>query len=114
MKAEHRKELKTNTLVATLKSVGQGLKEGPSRRTVVVTGIILLVGLLVVIWVVVKNASDKRASHRWEQLYTSSTMDDLKAFRENYGDNYPRLVKLKNQYDPMNLFRLNANVVPTA
>ena len=39
--------------------------------------------------------------------------DDLKAFRDNYGDNYPRLVKLKNQHDPKNLFRLNANVVPT-
>jgi hypothetical protein len=30
----------------------------------------------------------------------------------NYGANYPRLVKLKQQYDPMNLFRLNSNVAP--
>lgn len=32
---------------------------------------------------------------------------------ENYRHNYPRLVQVKNKYDPKNLFRLNANVQPS-
>ncbi len=40
--------------------------------------------------------------------------DDEQRLRATYGDNYPRLVKLKNKYDPTNLFRLNANIKPTA
>ena len=38
--------------------------------------------------------------------------DDEQRLRATYGDNYARLVKLKNQYDPSNLFRLNANIRP--
>ena len=33
--------------------------------------------------------------------------------RRAYGENYERLVALKQQYDPTNLFRLNQNISPT-
>ena len=32
--------------------------------------------------------------------------------RATYGDNYPKLVQVKNKYDPDNLFRMNANIRP--
>ena len=46
-------------------------------------------------------------------FYTNLNEDSEKKTWGNYGENYPRLVELKNKYDPMNLFRLNANIKPT-
>ena len=34
--------------------------------------------------------------------------------RDAYGENYERLVALKDEYDPANLFRLNQNIEPTS
>ena len=48
-------------------------------------------------------------------FYTNDVADDatVASINANYRENYPRLVALKNKYDPTNLFRLNANVQPT-
>ena len=41
-------------------------------------------------------------------------LTDADAARSSYGDEtYARLVSLKNDYDPTNVFRLNANIAPS-
>ncbi len=40
--------------------------------------------------------------------------DPKRRVRDSYGINFERMIELKNKYDPSNLFRLNANVEPTA
>jgi FAD/FMN-containing dehydrogenase len=46
-------------------------------------------------------------------FYTNLNEEDESKTWGNYGENYPRLVEIKNMYDPTNLFRLNANIKPT-
>ncbi len=49
-------------------------------------------------------------------FYVADTSPDATAdeVRDNYRRNHERLVAVKNRYDPGNLFRLNANIAPTA
>jgi hypothetical protein len=37
---------------------------------------------------------------------------DPKSTDRNYGPNFTRLAGVKRQFDPLNLFRLNANIKP--
>jgi hypothetical protein len=47
-------------------------------------------------------------------FYVNLNDDTEKKTYSNYGDNYPRLVGVKNRFDPDNLLRMNANIQPSA
>ena len=61
----------------------------------------------------VRDYSDAVAPHSEPGGYINF-MDDDDAGRaqENFGGNYDRLLKLKRQYDPDNLFHINQNIAP--
>jgi FAD binding domain/Berberine and berberine like len=76
-------------------------------------------------WPTADGVDEKVAKMRaaWKELepltqgfYTNYTGSEIATAgqRENFGPNFERLVALKAKYDPMNLFRLNANVPPKA
>ncbi len=67
MKAEHRKELMTNSLAQTLEHTVQRLKEGPSRSTVVVLVVVGLAVLLFFVWRWFSQNAQESDSGRWLQ-----------------------------------------------
>jgi len=53
-------------------------------------------------------------AHHTDGYYTNESSDEpASKVHANYQGNFERLLALKNRYDPGNLFRLNANIVPT-
>ena len=59
------------------------------------------------------RADWKRLEPYTHGFYVNLNDDSEKKTYANYGVNYPRLVEVKNRYDPTNLLRLNANIRPT-
>ena len=62
------------------------------------------------------------AVNYWEDLhpysaggaYVNFMMDEGQSrVQATYGDNYERLVQVKNKYDPENLFKVNQNINPS-
>jgi FAD/FMN-containing dehydrogenase len=75
------------------------------------------------------DANDTEANIRWSREivaalqpaasaayytnYDGDAVDDVRA-RAAFGANYDRLARTKSTYDPLNLFRLNSNIAPSA
>jgi FAD/FMN-containing dehydrogenase len=56
------------------------------------------------------NAAWGRLSRFMTGFYSNLTSADQKSIDDNFGPNRARLVRTKRQFDPGNLFRLNANI----
>ncbi len=80
--------------------------------------------LSIVGWKYGEDGSDhiRYIKSQWTQLepytrgfYTNDMFDETTpVVNANYRENYPRLLKIKQEYDPTNLFRLNPNIRPSA
>ena len=56
----------------------------------------------------------KTMQYATDGFYTNEVSDESQRVQHaNYQGNFKRLLKVKNQYDPGNLFRLNANIQPS-
>jgi tetratricopeptide (TPR) repeat protein len=83
MKAEHRKELRTNVLADTLGRAIQGVKRGPSRNTVLVGSLVLLAVALFGVWWYFSASAAENDSNRWVQLDSLATPEQLEKFTED-------------------------------
>jgi tetratricopeptide (TPR) repeat protein len=98
MKAEHRKELQTNVLADRLGKAIQGIKEGPSRGTMLLVGGVALVALLAFVWWYFWSTSQAAESARWAQwdgLTTPAALDSFAQNKENQGTPQGRLARFQ-------------------
>jgi tetratricopeptide (TPR) repeat protein len=86
MKAEHRHELKTNVLAETLGRALQGLKAGPSRHSLLIGVVAVVVAVVVVTGYFIWKGQREGRSTLWEKydvtqgaLDNASNPDDLQA-----------------------------------
>jgi hypothetical protein len=98
MKAEHRKELQTNVLADRLGKAIQGIKEGPSRGTMLFVGVVALAGLLIFVWWYFWSTSQAAESARWaawDGLTNPAALDSFAQNKDNQGTTQGRVARFQ-------------------
>jgi hypothetical protein len=98
MKAEHRKELHTNALAHRLGQAFEGMKGGPSRSTLLLSGLVLLIVVLVATWYFLHLSSQATSSALWMEWSNLSSPDQLEEFTRKadvQGTTQGRLARFK-------------------
>jgi tetratricopeptide (TPR) repeat protein len=83
MKAEHRKELMTNTLADQLGHALQNIKEGPSRGTMVFVIVVAVILLLGMVWMFLARSREESESTRWLRWDNLGSPAQLTAFLDD-------------------------------
>ncbi len=96
MKAEHRKQLETNTLADRMGGLAQSFREGPSRNAVVYGTLVVAVLVLILIyrWVAANaTANDSGRWVRWDQISNREQADSF--VKENLDTEQARLARFE-------------------
>jgi hypothetical protein len=91
MKAEHRKELRTNVLYDRLTHLWQDLKAGPNTATIVICLAILLVAGAVVAWRLIRSSQLASQSAAWVKVYNADSIDQYQDIAKAEAQSPPAL-----------------------
>jgi len=86
MKAEHRKELQTNTLADHIGKFIQGLKEKPGQTNYIILGFVVLAAGSIIAWLYFRSERAKSNSAQWEQVAEATDAEDLQALIDKHKD----------------------------
>jgi hypothetical protein len=98
MKAEHRKELESNVLVEKLTKAYQGIKQGPSRSSLVWIVLLVVVVVVFVAWRWFSSSSSASNSARWMKLDDAVFPEQLETLtneKDFHGTTQGRLAQFK-------------------
>jgi tetratricopeptide (TPR) repeat protein len=96
MKAEHRKELETNTLADHIGQFVQNLKQGPSRSALVWGTAIAVLILLIVAYRWIASNAASNDSGRWLRFDQITSREDLETFlKDNAETEQGRLARFE-------------------